>query len=220
MDDVVIKTCAKCNGDIIVDVSDIKDVVKRGIKYYHKQCFLQHVDSRIGTASAHVWQKALLEIDVLENNAKTTILNKWAKDALNEYLLGVYDVIAVPDRFFQVIAELSNGKYKKKRCNPVGTFDLFEAWKWAQHNLDKIAKNNKAKHIGPMNDEERILYDLAIVVRKLPVFFEYRKQKEAEVYELKNIITHAEVVDITKIGQTKQETRRDISDVADDLFVE
>ena len=220
MGDVLVRKCAKCKCEIVVDVDDIKDVVKRGQTYYHKQCFIQHVEKKAETKSADMWKKELDNISFLEEDAKVTLQAQWAKDALNHHLLRFYDVVVVPNRFFQMVADLNNGEYKKKRCKSISTKDLLDAWVWGQHNLDKIARNNKAKHIGPKTDSDRIMYDLAIIVGKMPVFFEQKKQQAAAKYELENTIAHVETIDMSKIGQAKQETRRDISDIADDLFVE
>lgn len=216
----MVRKCTKCKGEIVVDVDDIRDIVKRGQTYYHKQCFIQHVEEKAGTKSAAMWQKELDNISALEEDAKVTLQAQWSKDALNQYLLRFYDVVVVPNRFFQMVADLNNGEYKRKRCKPINTKDLLDAWEWGQNNLDKIARNNKAKHIGPKTDGDRIMYDLAIIVGKIPVFFEQKKQQAAAKYELENTIAHVETIDMSKIGQAKQETRRDVSDIADDLFVE
>lgn len=220
MGDVLVRKCAKCKGEIVVDVDDIKDVVKRGQTYYHKQCFIQHVEEKAGTKSAAMWKKELDNINFLEEDAKVTLQAQWAKDALNQHLLRFYDVVVVPNRFFQMVADLNNGEYKKKRCKSIITKDLLDAWVWGQHNLDKIARNNKAKHIGPKTDSDRIMYDLAIIVGKMPVFFERREQQRAAEIERQRELKDTVKIDYNKVtsNKTQDNSLQDISSLVDDIF--
>ena len=220
MGDILVRKCAKCKGDVVVDIDDIKDVVKRGSTYYHKQCFVRHVEEKSGTKSAAMWKNELDNISALEEDAKITLQAQWAKDALNKYLLRFYDVVVVPNRFFQMVADLNNGEYKKKMCKPVSTKDLLDAWEWGQHNLDKIAKNNKAKHIGPKTDSDRIMYDLAVIVGKMPVFFERREKQRAAEIERQRELKDTVKVDYSKVtsNKTQDNNLQDISSLVDDIF--
>jgi hypothetical protein len=54
---------------------------------------------------------------------------------------------------------------------------LLDVWKWGQHNLDNIDKYNKNNNKGPTNDSDRLFYDLAILIKKIP---DYIKQVNEE----------------------------------------
>lgn len=218
--DILVRKCTKCKGDIAVDVDNIKNIVKRGGTYYHKQCFIQHVEEKAGTKTAAMWQKELENINTLEEDAKVTLQAQWAKDALNQHLLRFYDVVVVPNRFFQMVADLNNGEYKRKRCKPIDTKDLLDAWEWGQHNLDKIARNNKAKHIGPKTDSDRIMYDLAIIVGKMPVFFEKRERQKAAEINRQRELAETVKIDYSKViaNRVQDNSLQDISSLVDDIF--
>jgi hypothetical protein len=122
----------------------------------------------------------------LETDAKDRLEYPAVKDNFNEYLLKNYNVMAVPDRLWEVAAALEKGIYKRKKCKPISIKILHEAWQWGQHKLNKINIQNKMSHKGPTSDEERILYDLAILVNKIPNYLSHKSKLEALQAEVKN----------------------------------
>jgi hypothetical protein len=92
----------------------------------------------------------------------------------------------VSNRFWNIVSDLGLGSYKHKKCNPIDMETIMGTWKWGQKHLDKIAANNKAKHKGPSNDEQRLNYDLAIVVQHVGDYKKHitsTKEEQAMVEE-------------------------------------
>ena len=181
MPDVILRKCKACPKPIEIDINNINNVVFYKTSYYHKTCFCDLATKRAESKKGKYidWQYALDNLLELETDAKNRLEYPFIKDSFNEYLLKNYNVVAVPDRLWEVAATLEKGMYKRKKCKPVPIKVLYEAWQWGQQKLNKINAQNKMSHNGPTNDEERILYDLAILVRKIPNYFEY-KAKTAE----------------------------------------
>ena len=219
------RKCAACKQQIEIQKSDVRSVIYYKSLYYHKQCFAELAEqkSQAKGIRGNAWKEALNNIDEIEIETKRVLESHWgdkeAKDKLNEYLLSQYDVTAVPDRFWQVAAELSNGFYKKKRCKKVSTQTLLDVWQWGQKNLDKIDVSNKAKHKGPKDGNERILYDLAVLVQHIPQFIAWqKKQKAAEIDREMNRKEDIKV-DYNKIKSVSHnDGLDDISDLLDDLI--
>ena len=63
------------------------------------------------------------------------------------------------------------------------------------------------------------MYDLAILIGKMPNYLAYRAKQEATARELVQNANYQDV-DMSRIGQKKQEKKEDISDIFDDLYVE
>jgi hypothetical protein len=187
MPEMLLRKCQACPNPIEIDMSDINNVVFYKTGYYHKTCFCdlakQKAASKRGKPAD--WQYALDNVSELEADAKDRLEYPFVKDSFNEYLLNNYNVVAVPDRFWEVAAALEKGIYKKKKCKPVPFKILYETWRWGQHKLNKINVQNKMAHKGPTNDEERILYDLAILVRKVPNYLSHKAKMEAMQAEVK-----------------------------------
>ena len=117
------------------------------------------------------------------------------------------------------MADLERGSYKGKRCRPISMEMLLGVWKWGQRKLDEIAANNRANHKGPQNDEARLVYDLAILVGKVPSYLVYKEKQKSAAIELARNTVHEEV-DISRIGQQKKKVKKDISDIFNDLYIE
>lgn len=216
------RKCHKCGKTMKIKVGNVQEVVCYKDKYYHKDCFIEHAtkqSQRSGIRSEQ-WKDALQNIENYERIAAEKINERKPTDILNDWILDNYDLAVTPSpRFWSTVEALGRGSYRNKRCKPVSIELLTEAWQWAQPNLNKIAVSNCAKG-NEMEGESRLYYDLAIILSKMPVFIRYKeKQKAAKEEMLGN--ANFEDIDMSRIGCNNQtKSRKDISDVADDLFVE
>ena len=220
MADVLVRKCAKCKGEIKIYKNNISNVIQFQNKYYHYDCFenlaAEKAVSKRG--KPQMWQEALDNIWVLEDETKKMLEQFIAKDELNTWLLNNYDIITVPSYFWQLVADLERGIYKRKKCKPVKTFDLCECWKWGQRKLNKIAINNKMSHKGPENDTDRLRYDLAILITKYPLFLQHKAKTSAE------ILTESANRNQPKIDygllekNNKNDDDNDILDLMDEVF--
>ena len=216
----ITKTCARCKEIMEININNISGIALLDNKYYHTDCLIEYASQRI-KAKKHAshWDSALEHIDLYEKNAKNTLGFRVYRDRLNDYLLDHYNVITVPKHFWDIIGDLGNGKYQRRKCKPVYIKTILEAWEWSQKQLDDISIRNKMNHKGPKNDSERIIYDLAIVLRHLEDYFTWKAKSEANKKEVVRNATYDEI-DMSKLGKVKQEQKEDISDIFDDLYVE
>lgn len=222
MPDIIKRKCNACPQPIEIDMNNIDNIVYYKKLYYHKTCFCdlakQKAESKKGKYAD--WQYALDNVTELELDAKNRLEYPFIKDCFNEYLLKNYNVVAVPDRLWEVAAALESGIYKSKKCKPVSFKILYEAWQWGQHKLNKINRQNKIDRRGPTNDEERILYDLAILVRKIPNYLSHKAKIEAQQAEIKKE-TKTSRINLNKVHQPKVESNNyfdDISSLLDEAF--
>lgn len=216
------RKCHKCGKTMKIKVGNVQEVVCYKDKYYHKACFIEHAikqSQRSGVRSDQ-WKYALQNIESYERIAAEKINERKPTDVLNDWILDNYDLAVTPSpRFWSTVESLGRGSYRNKRCKPVSVELLTEAWQWAQPNLNKIAVSNYTKG-NKMEGESRLYYDLAIILSKLSIFL---RQKESTKAAKKEMINNAnfEDIDMSRIGGNNQiKSRKDISDIADDLFVE
>ena len=175
------RKCAQCKEAIEIDNNNIVDVICYEKSYYHKHCFCALAEKRSQSkrGKPEKWQAALNNISQIEAETVQTLRSLCAKDELNAWLLDNYDITAVPTRFWQIVADLEQGVYKGKKSKPITMETLLGAWKWGQRKLDSIAKSNKAKHTGPQSDDARIMYDLSILVSKIPNYLAQKAKADA-----------------------------------------
>lgn len=222
MEEVIERKCKKCKGVIAIDADDIKDVALYNKSYYHTDCLRSNAEQKVTDKKGkwQAWASALAQIEKYEQEAYKSIRASVVRNELNEYILDNYDVVAVPSRFWQIIADLENGKYRQKVCRPVSTEDVLGAWKWGQQRLDKLNIKNKMNNSGPAGDEERVMYDLAIIVSKMGKYCAYKAKQEAAA-QATIPATAQPKIDYTAISNvTKQhpEESHDIEDLMDEIF--
>ena len=221
MPDVILRKCKACPQPIEIDLNSINNVVFYKTSYYHKACFCDLAQKRAESKKGKYaeWQYALDHLSELEIDAKDRLEYPAIKDSFNEYLLKNYNVMAVPDRLWEVAATLEKGMYKRKKCKPISIKILHEAWQWGQHKLNKINSQNKMNHKGPNSDEDRILYDLAILVAKIPNYLAHKAKLEALQAEAKKT-TQTSRIDYNNIHQVEVESNNyfdDISSLLDEM---
>ena len=213
--------CAHCKNIIEVHINNIDGMLSFKEKYYHTTCFEEMATKKANSnrGKPEMWRDALCNLQYLKMEAEEKIKHSFAQDNLNEWLLSHYNITKVPTSFWQRLADLERGIYQSKRCKPISMETLLNAWQWGQANLDKIHTNNRTRSKGPTDDNARLIYDLAIIVGKVPMFLAYKAKNEAVSRELvKN--SAVQEVDMSKIGQKKQEKKESISNIFDDLYVE
>lgn len=212
------RKCGTCGNDIIVSRHNLDNVVFYQNRYHHIECILDKIEQGIKSGKRIAnWEKLQNRISELQEKAKENLYHGVVRDEFNEYLLEYYDVVSISNRFWQIVEEIENGIYKRKKCRPIDIETLMEAWKWGQKNLDKIAASNRAKNKGPQNDEQRLNYDLAIVLQHINQYKKYIEKKQMNITETRRNSTFDEV-DMSKIGQKEIEKKEGISDIFEDFF--
>ena len=222
---IVKRKCATCKEIIKIDCNSIKDVVIYNKGYHHKQCLIDYATQSLQKpkCSKAKWTQVLESIDEYEKHAQEVIGRGRSTDKLNDWLLEHYNLAVTPsDRFWSIVRELGNGFYKNKRCRAIDVDSLTEAWRWAQHNLDKIAVRNKSMN-NAMEGETRIHYDLAIVLNKYPLFLKWKDKQKAAAAAMVQESQRPKINynNLEKqILESKKDTDNldDISDLLDELF--
>lgn len=174
------RKCAHCEEIICTDYDNLNGILKYDNKYYHTNCFKELCSTKLMSkrCKKEKWETALNNIGKLESQTKNGLCDNMYESMLVSYLIDNYKISKASNRFYITIHELSSGKYRGKICKPISTKLLFNAWKWAQSNLDNISKYNKSNNKGPTNDVDRVLYDLAIVIDKIPIYLSQLEEEQ------------------------------------------
>ena len=217
----VVKECQVCKMAIEIDnINDIHDVARVRTKYYHSQCLKEHAKKLIQREKHDaIWDDVVKRFSFYEKDAKEILYKRYWQDKLNEHLKSHYDIIVMPDRFWEMVMNLHNGIYKNKECKPVSMKTLYGAWCWGQRKLDSINRNNKKNKKGPKTDSERLPYDLAIIVQHVSDYIKYKAKLDAEEAEREAKEKERIKIDYRRFNKTpvKTEGLDDISDMLDDF---
>lgn len=222
MAEIITRKCTKCKGAIDIDKNNITGVIQFQGKYYHYECFESMAAQKAASnrGKPEQWKDAIERLWDIEAETKKMLEHFFAKDDLNVWLLDNYNITMIPTRFWQVISELESGIYKGKRCKSVNISTLCGCWKWGQRKLNEIDQYNKSQNKGPKDDAARLMYDLAILIGKIPNYLNYKEKQKAARNEMARTAVSHDDIDMSKIGQGKKTKRKDISDISDDIFTE
>lgn len=215
------RKCGKCGEKITIDRQSLNNIVYYQNKFYHIDCFVEKVNQGMdSTRYAAHWQEILNRLPEFQAEAKRRLEHYMIRDEFNDYLLANYDVYAVSERFWNIVEDISNGIYKRKKCKAIDMQTLMDAWKWGQKKLDKIAANNKAKNKGPQNDEQRLNYDLAIILQHIGDYQRYITQTKEEKAEIAKRTENTNKINYEKLySQSKNQEQSDsILDLMNEIF--
>lgn len=181
------RKCGTCGKDIIVNRQNLDNIAFYQGYHHHVNCLVEKANRGVESGKRVAnWERLLGKIPELQAESRRRLGHSVIQDEFNDYLLEHYDVVAVSNRFWNIVNELGNGNYKRQKCKPIDIDTIMGTWKWGQHHLDKISANNKAKNKGPSNDDQRLNYDLAIVIRHVGDYKKHitsTKEEEARVTE-------------------------------------
>lgn len=220
MSATLIRKCAFCGEDIVLTKNDMH-MVSYKKKSYHTECFKTMCNGRVlkNNRYSSIYSDALQNLDQLESEAKKKLMHRFVQDELNEYLIVHYDVGALSRRFWSIIADIQSGKYNGKRCKPIELETLFDMWKYYKEELDRINLRN-LKQGNNIFDENRVLYDLAIIMKNYgKIQREMKKEKVAAEETKMATKTIKEKINYMSIGGKKTEDgQKDISSIMDEIF--
>lgn len=221
----ITRKCACCKGIIEIDKNCISDVICFQGKYYHYNCFESMASEKAASkrGKPQMWQDALDQIWELEAETKKALEQFIAKDELNAWLLSNYDIVTVPSYFWQLVADLEGGMYKRKRCKPVSTTMLYSMWRWGQKRLNQIDVKNKERKMGPQTDNDRIRYDLSILLSHTEDFKRHQRRVKAEKAESEaENKRNDKSINYTSISKSKEDSKKykedSINDILDEIF--
>ena len=135
---------------------------------------------------------------------------------LNDYLLLHYDVASLSSKFWSTIHDIGNGIYKHKRCKPIDCNTLLDMWKLYQKELNQIYVWNKSKG-NDMTGEGRVIYDLAILMRKYGEYLKHVSKIKAIEADTSQLQQQTKI-NYNNFDNQSTNTDDDISSLLDEIF--
>lgn len=218
MADSTVRKCEHCKGSILIDRNNVHDVILFKNKYYHDKCFKDRVQQRLSKKSHHkMWDDALNHISEYAADAKEAIAFWFTRDDIYDHLLNNYDIVSVPDSVFARLDAVITGTYGRK-SKPIDYEEFVSCWRDGQTTLNRINRDNRmaGKNIDGVH---RVNYDLAVVLKKFPIWKKKQEKLKAERIEAEKAQREAVRINYNKMIRTeiKHEGLDDISDLLDEF---
>ena len=209
---VKIKTrkCSICKKDInlntekekfFMEQSTTKDgKTKRTFK--HKKCFIKYETEKKRN------KKSLEECNayILKNESNYQIFEKTEleKENLFNFIFETYDVSFLSTRFYIKMASVFDGSMTNI-SKPIPASDLLDMWERKKDWLQRVSENNR-KRGKEIEGEQRVLYDLAILIGKYDSYLKWKEQKKLAQIE-KEQCKHSQI-DYSVISKTPKNNNR------------
>ena len=215
------RKCSCCGEYFYISNDNIDDAIYYDKKTYHSSCFINICNKRSQMKREDVSQKwtwVLTHLDSIKQESYDHLKLAVAKENVFNFIKDVYDVTIIPTTVWQKLSNIYNGTFKGMTYG-IPPEHLLDMWKRKIDMLNGIANRNSTKG-KTMNADQRINYDLSVLVNKYDSYLKWlEKQKileaEKEIEKNENIVGKT-------IGYVSHKTEKsnvdDISDLVDDIF--
>ena len=215
------RKCSCCREDFYVSNGNIDDAIYYDKKTYHSSCFVNICNKRSQMKREDVSQKwtwVLNHLDSIKQDSHEHLKLIIAKEDVFNFIKDAYDITIIPTTVWQKLSNIYNGTFKGMTYG-IPPEHLLDMWKKKIDMLNGIASRNATKG-KTMNVDQRINYDLSVLVNKYDSYLKWlEKQKILEAE--KGIEKNENIVGKT-IGYISQEMEKndsdDISALVDDIF--
>lgn len=215
------RKCSCCGEYFYISNDNIDDAIYYDKKTYHSSCFINICNKRSQMKREDVSQKwtwVLTHLDSIKQESYDHLKLAVAKENVFNFIKDAYDVTIIPTTVWQKLSNIYNGTFKGMTYG-IPPEHLLDMWKRKIDMLNGIANRNSTKG-KIMNADQRINYDLSVLVNKYDSYLKWlEKQKileaEKEIEKNENIVGKT-------IGYVSHKTENsnadDISDLVDDIF--
>ncbi len=215
------RKCSCCGEYFYINNENVKDAIYYDKKTYHSSCFISICNKRSKMKREDISQKWTLVLNNLEHIREESFKHlslAITKEGIFDFIKNAYDVTIIPTTVWQKLGNIYNGTFKGMTFGiPPG--HLLDMWKRKIDMLNGIANRNSTKGI-TMNTDQRINYDLSILVNKYDSYLRWlERQKileaEKEIEKNENIVGKSVGYVAQKVNNNNSD---DISGLVDDIF--
>ena len=215
------RKCSCCGEDFYISKDNIDDAIYYDKKTYHSSCFINICNKRSQMKREDVSQKwtwVLNHLDSIKQESYEHLKLAVIKEDVFNFVKNAYEITIFPSTVWHKLSNVYNGTFKVITYG-IPPEHLLDMWERKIDMLNGIANRNNTKG-RTMNVDQRINYDLSVLVNKYDSYLKWlEKQKileaEKEIEKNENIVGKT-------IGYVVQKAEKnnsdDISDLVDDIF--
>lgn len=212
--------------NLIINEENIDKFIFYQGQSFHKECFIEMCNEKIQKAktspSKKQWEETLANLDKIQQETISKIESLLVKERLNDFIKYHYGLIDNPSEYvFTRLDSVYSGTFKGLQvCIPPE--DLFDMWQRQINNL-KAGHFKKESTGAVMDKEQKILYDISVLVGKYDSYLKWKENCKAYERDVNsNKDNYLKGVDLEKLSRIAQENDRqeeeDIDSLLDELF--
>jgi len=219
---VVKRKCACCKTDVLVSTGSLNEAIYYDKKTYHSKCFMEMCEKRSKMKRPDVsekWKYVLTTLDAIRSESYAHFDIAIIKEAIFLFIKETYDISIIPTSVWQKLGNIYSGTYRGMGIG-IPPEHLIDMWKQKVDMLNTLASNNIKKGRA-MTSEQRINYDLSVLINKYDRYLKWlEKQKVLESEEATNKQNASNItrVIIENKVQEVNKNNDDMADLVDDIF--
>ena len=215
------RKCSCCGEDFYISKDNIDDAIYYDKKTYHSSCFINICNKRSQMKREDVSQKwtwVLNHLDSIKQESYEHLKLAVIKEDVFNFIKDAYDITIIPTTVWQKLSNIYNGTFKGMTYG-IPPEHLLDMWERKIDMLNGIANRNDTKG-RTMNVDQRINYDLSVLVNKYDSYLKWLEKQK--ILEAEKEIEKNENIVVKTIGYVVQKAEKnnsdDISDLVDDIF--
>lgn len=220
----IIRKCGCCGEKIHISKENINDAIYYDKKTYHSNCFIQMCEKRTQSKrknASQKWQKALDNLETIKKESYARFYSAIVKDDVYNFIRDAYDITIIPSTIWQKLSNIYDGSFKGM-IKGIPPEHLLDMWQRKINMLNKTAARNVS--LGKrMSTEQRLNYDLTILVNKYDSYLKWLEQQKILESEQESKTTESIITDTISYSNIHTDYESvidagDISDLVDDIF--
>lgn len=220
----IIRKCGCCGEEIHISKENINDAIYYDKKTYHSNCFIQMCEKRTQSKrknASQKWKKALDNLETIKKESYARFYSAIVKDDVYNFIRDAYDITIIPSTIWQKLSNIYDGSFKGM-IKGIPPEHLLDMWQRKINMLNKTAARNVS--LGKrMSTEQRLNYDLTILVNKYDSYLKWLEQQKILESEQESKTTESIITDTISYSNIHTDHESvidagDISDLVDDIF--
>lgn len=214
------RKCNCCKETIYISKNTIDDAIFYDKKSYHRKCFIDICNKRAKMKRVDVsekWQWVLKNIERISHESKYHYIESIYKEEINQFILSEYDLTIIPSSVWQKLSNIYFGTFRGMSVG-IPPEELIDMWRRKIDYLNRIANQNMTKG-KVMNSDQRINYDLSILINKYDGYKKWKESQRVLEQEQREQRLEEPIVMTGNIqNEMTEKNTDDISDLVDDIF--
>ena len=168
------RKCGCCGEYLYVNKTNLNDVIYYDKITYHSNCFIEICQRKTGKRNASKkWQWALDHINSIKNDTYLHFSNSIYRDEIYQFIRESYNITIIPTTIWNKLSDIYTGTFKGM-IQGIPPEHLLDMWRRKINFLNKNAKKKEIKGVY-MRPDQRINYDLTILVNKYDSYLEWKR---------------------------------------------